>query len=107
MQVQELSSLTRSARGIRTKFWPRSRENALDRRTPNAQMKSSNDMGDGKSFLFGNITSSSTLSNTLLTYSLTLSVVRNSWVPEVRTKQIRYVTTYTWKDHSHSAFVVA
>ena len=45
---REKKCFTKSARGIKTRFWPRRRENALDLSIPNAQKKSSSVIGDGK-----------------------------------------------------------
>lgn len=71
-------SFTKSARGITTRFSLRRRENALDLRIPNAQKKSSSVIGNGKSFLLGSMISSSSLRNSLRTYSFTASVVLRS-----------------------------
>lgn len=70
--------LTRSARGIRTRFSPRRRENTLDLSIPNAHRKSVKVTEEGKREAFRNMISSSTLANSLCTYSLTPSVVLSS-----------------------------
>lgn len=78
---REKKRFTKSARGIKTRFWPRRRENALDLSIPNAQKKSSSVIGDGKICLWGDMISSSTFRNSFCTYSFTLNVVLKSWVP--------------------------
>lgn len=73
--------LTRSASGIRARFSPRRRGNALDLSIPKAHRKSLKVIVEGKRSLFGSMTSSSTLMNSLCTNSLTPIIVLNNWVP--------------------------
>lgn len=76
----EEEELTKSARGIRTRFWPRRPENARDLSMPNTDRKSS-DVIEGNRCLFGSMISSSILRNSLCTYSFTPKVVPSNWVP--------------------------
>lgn len=82
MKSEKKKCFTKSTRGIKTRFWPRRRENALDLSIPNAQKNSSNVIGEVKSCLLGEMISSSTFWNSFCTYSFTLNVVLKSWVPE-------------------------